>query len=107
MRSRSRSTTACRSSGPSKTSTPPMCMWTGARSAWIADRSEGERGSGIRRRPYSRLWRVAARALLGGAEDVVPERGADAEAAGVVLEVVAHVELSEQPSRAGTRLVMV
>ena len=31
------------------TSTPPTCMWTGPRSAWMAERSEGESGSATRR----------------------------------------------------------
>src|SRR3954452_6703066 len=40
-------TTASRSTWPSKTSTPPTCMCTGPRSAWMADRSEGESASAM------------------------------------------------------------
>src|SRR4051812_14385126 len=44
-----------------------------------------------------------APAAQRGAEDVVPERGADSEAARVVLEVVAHVQLAHHLPEAGPR----
>src|SRR5579859_1710797 len=45
--------------------------------------------------------------LVRGAEHVVPERGADAVAALVVLEMVAHVELAKSLAERRLRPVMV
>ena len=48
-RSRTRWTTASRGTCPSNTQMPPTCMRTGPRSAWMADRSEGESASAMAR----------------------------------------------------------
>src|SRR6266571_3659437 len=108
IRSRSRRTTVSRSTLPPNTSSPPTCMCTGPRSAWIADRSEGDSDSAMPARAYPdrRSTRVLADAALRRAEDVVPERRADAEATRVVLEVMSHVELAQDLARAGARLVV-
>ena len=67
----------------------------------------GVRPAGRRRRAHhlkpraGRAARDGARACCGrrGAEDVIPERCADAVAALVVLEVVAHVQLAQAPAQ--------
>src|SRR5215210_4532681 len=55
----------------------------------------------------SGITRCSVPAPQRGAEHVVPERGADAEAACVVLEVVAHVELPHHLPEARLRTVVV
>src|SRR3954471_14271825 len=57
-------------------------------------------------RPDRAAWLPRHGALRRGAEDVIPPRGAHAEAPGVVLEVVAHVRLAQPPPRAGARRVV-
>src|SRR5687767_889568 len=104
MRSSIRRTTVACGTRPPRTSTPPTCMWTGPCSAWIAERSAGERESGLSARRCGSL--LGAPAARSRAEDVVPPRGADAEPAAVVLEVVAHVELAQALARARPRLVV-
>ena len=61
MRSRRRSTTVLALHVPSNTQTPPTCMCTGPRSAWMADRSEGERGSATDRARALSTARLARR----------------------------------------------
>src|SRR3954452_21207549 len=105
MRSRRRRTSSSRSTTPSNTSTPPTCMWTGPRSAEIAETSEGERGSVA----VSVLARSGLRppgAVDRGAEDPVPVGSGDPVATGVVLEVVAHVELAQPAAEARARAVV-
>src|SRR6185503_19526781 len=103
MRSSMRRTTVASGTRPPRTSTPPTCMCTGPCSAWIADRSAGERESGVSARRCS----AGAPAPRGGAEHVVPPWRADAETARVVLEVVAHVQRAEPFAGARLRDVVV
>ena len=50
---------------------------------------------------------LAAARARGGPEDLVPVRRADPEAAGVVLEVVAHVALAQHPAEPPARAEVV